>query len=539
MTADAPWSPRERTAAAAIAAAAVVLIFAGLGDNGLHTLDEARHALVAENIVRDGDWLLLTHEGVPYANKPPLKFWLTALTFRAFGADAFTARLWSALFGLGAVAATYLLGRRQFDRATGLVAALALATSSQFLYTHGARTGELDSALLCWFTLALALLTGARSRRDLVLGGAAAGLAGLTKHLAFTVEILAIWGLWAALAGPRRRPDRRGAGLAVLTAAAVALPWHVAAGLRFDGFWSLYLGREVLTRATAADVPAIPPAMYLLALKDGLYPWSWLAPAGVAGFLTGRERGRGAAWLLMVVWVGAVAFLIGASRVKFSWYALPLYPPLAVAAARAIVGPAAPGRAALLLAAGALAVVSTTDAWSFDPFSAPAMDGGFAVDLGGRVAALGPWWPAAWLASAAAAWPVWRRRLDGPRARAWTLALAAALALAYVAPPLRRAWTPTPLARFTAEARDLLPDDPAVAVWTPGGRALSDLERWSLRRMGVEVKPEAAWTVVCPELSYELPAARPATPRPAGRVLLERGGYELLAPPIPSNVAKP
>jgi 4-amino-4-deoxy-L-arabinose transferase-like glycosyltransferase len=152
---------------------AALLIFAGLGSGSLHNLDESRHALVAENILHDGDWLTLHHEDAPYFNKAPLKFWLTALTFRLGGVNAWTARLWSALFAWGAVVVTGLLGARLYDRRTGLLAAFILATSTQFLYSHCARTGELDSALLFFWTLACLLVVAGTRRRPLFYLGCA------------------------------------------------------------------------------------------------------------------------------------------------------------------------------------------------------------------------------------------------------------------------------------------------------------------------------------------------------------------------------
>lgn len=528
---------RDRLALAAVLALAAMLVLPWLGSNGLHTLDEARHATVAENILLSGDWIGLTYEDAPYANKPPLKFWLTALTYRAFGVNEWTARIWSALFALGAVWSTWLLGRRMFDARTGAIAALALATSTQFLYTHCARTGELDSALLFWFTLALAMLwRGPDDRRSLLLGCLFAGAAGMTKHLAFTVEILGIWGLWLAASGRWRDVSPRALVGGLLLAAAVVAPWHLAMGARHGTwFWDTYMGREMVTRAVSADVPSASPLVYLVHLKDGLYPWSWLLPAAVVALVLRREGGRGGPWLLLLVWCAAIAVVIGPSRVKFSWYALPVYPALCVATARLLTMERRPAWfLPAAMSALALAMMSQSTAWTFNPFLRPAMDGGVGVDLGGWM----PWnWPAIWLATCVVVWGGWiviRARVgNGERTTSTALAVLLLASLLHAVPPLQHASTPTVFSVFVAEVDALVAKDETIGAWYPDGRGPSDLETFYFRRLGRPIRAGTyeglTHAILCPDLPYIPDPDDPAVPRPSGRVLLERDGYLLVA----------
>jgi len=518
------------------------LIFTDLGAGSLHTLDEARHAVVTENILRSGDWLDLSYRGEPYANKPPLKFWLSALTYRALGVNPLSVRLWSALFGLGAVLATLGLGRAMGGRWVGVAAAGMLATSAQLLYVHGARTGELDSALLCWFTLALwGLWRGVESRRAFLLGCLAAGLAGMTKHLAFTVEILAIWAVWMTVTRRWRAMPAATlfGGLAV--AAAVVLPWHLGQWARYGSeFWAGYMGREVGTRAFTFEGNAGSTA-YLIWIKDGLYPWSWFLPA-VAWEALRRRRGSGGPGSLLAVWVAVVAVLIWVAKVKFSWYALPMYPALCIAVALAAARVATEGLGrwtwAVVLSTLWLMASSTSNAGVFNPFTTLAMGGGPAVDVGGRFAGLpGGWmiwtgvgiaaiWGAAGAATARGAGPVSMRTAS--------LALAAAVvaSLAYVVPPLRLADSRTDLDLFVEAALPHIGADTRVGLWREGGRDASDLEVFAFRRLGIEVDTTAAAAaadlmIVCPALPYLTPANDAAT-RPEGPDIVAVGGYRLL-----------
>ena len=59
--------------------------------------DEGRYAEGAREMLASGDWLVPRLFGVPYLEKPPLFFWLTAASCGLVGVDELGARLVSAL----------------------------------------------------------------------------------------------------------------------------------------------------------------------------------------------------------------------------------------------------------------------------------------------------------------------------------------------------------------------------------------------------------------------------------------------------------
>ena len=56
----------------------LLLMGAGFGLRDPWPADEPRFALVARDMLRSGDWLIPRVGGDPYADKPPLFFWLMA-----------------------------------------------------------------------------------------------------------------------------------------------------------------------------------------------------------------------------------------------------------------------------------------------------------------------------------------------------------------------------------------------------------------------------------------------------------------------------
>lgn len=93
-----------------------IAVFMGRIWDGVLLEDPARYASAAKCILDTGDWITMhqTPE-MPYFNKPPLMFWLTAMLFRLTGPCAGAARFWSALSGLGTVLLIYSMGRRLWD----------------------------------------------------------------------------------------------------------------------------------------------------------------------------------------------------------------------------------------------------------------------------------------------------------------------------------------------------------------------------------------------------------------------------------------
>jgi 4-amino-4-deoxy-L-arabinose transferase-like glycosyltransferase len=506
---------------------AALLIFAGLGANSLHNRDEARHALVAENILHDGDWLTLHHEDAPYFNKAPLKFWLTALTFRLGGVNAWTARLWSALFAWGAVVVTGLLGARLYDRRTGLLAAFILVTSTQFLYSHCARTGELDSALLFFWTLAcLLVVAGTRHRPLFYLGCAAVGLCGMVKHLGFVPELLLILGLWLGLGGYWRALGAatllRGLGIVLL----VALPWHAWQYVRHGAaFVDAYFGREMIYRGLEYGNTRHDLRFFLVVLKDGLFPWSLLLPLAIWRLTRTRAPLALRPGLLPALWSVVVLVLISVSRVKLPWYVLPAYPALALLLARFVATEWAmrPTRTLdTLVGVGWLVIaLSPLNVGRFNPFAVPAQEGMVKADLLGLLqgGGVGPW-PAPTLtglaalgalAATAAALLSARGQVMNPRAtlaRRLAIAVLGVLALGTAAAPLRFATTRAPLDLLVARAGSFVSPADTVAVVLDAELLSDDRTEFSLRRLPgrrvAALSPGARWLLT----SWAEPAPR-------------------------------
>jgi len=90
---------------------------------------------------------------VPYVEKPPLLYWLTALAMRLFGIGEFAARFTSAAAAMAGIFAVYLFARRVFGPRQAILAAVILATSA--LYALMAQVLTTDMLLTATLSVAL------------------------------------------------------------------------------------------------------------------------------------------------------------------------------------------------------------------------------------------------------------------------------------------------------------------------------------------------------------------------------------------------
>jgi 4-amino-4-deoxy-L-arabinose transferase-like glycosyltransferase len=295
--------------------------------------DEGLYADIAQEMLARGDWVIPHINGLPYLEKPPLYFWLTALTFTLFGPSEWAARLWSAVSALGTVLLTWRIGRRLYGASAGLLAGVAVATVvGNALYVRRAST---DQLFIFCLTLAIYGFLRDAERPDwgrarFLLFYVGAALAVLAKGFIGVVFPVLIVGL--ALVTVRRlrwRELNLVRGAAVF--AAIAVPWHALVAWRSPALFNFYVVDNHLLRFLDArryvedDVPSSTPA-FLIASFLWAFPWSVFALARPEPDRSPRARWRPivAIWLVVVVGVFAL------SRFKHEYYALPAFPALAV-----------------------------------------------------------------------------------------------------------------------------------------------------------------------------------------------------------------
>ncbi len=162
-----------------------IAFFPFLGSVHLFDWDEINFAEAAREMLVTGNYSDVQINFEPFYEKPPLFFWLQALSMKIWGVTEFAARFPNALFGMITLLTIYLVGKNYKNSRFGLL--WALMHVSALLAHFYFKTGLIDPVFNYFIFLGFYCLTrlihstSVHARWWALLGGSSLGLAVLTK----------------------------------------------------------------------------------------------------------------------------------------------------------------------------------------------------------------------------------------------------------------------------------------------------------------------------------------------------------------------
>jgi 4-amino-4-deoxy-L-arabinose transferase-like glycosyltransferase len=320
---------------------------------GFHLLepDEGRYAQIPREMLLHDSWVVPTLQGEPYLDKPPLMYWLVALSYRVCGVSPAAARLVPALCVHLTILAVYLIGRRSLGERAAFWAAVLLSVAPGYVCI--ARLLLLDGLLTLCVTLSVlcgyeAVRTGRLKPAWWIGAALASGLGFLTKGP--ISEVLLFVPLWTyafltrgeAAARDDGAPVRRGFFLVhplwyllfFAIVIAVNVPWYVAIYREQPAFLGHFFWQHNVMRFLQPFDHLQPVWFYAPILLGGLFPATivlaiYLYRLLMGGAAAGQGRSRaGGFWLLAGLWC---VFFFSCSGSKLPTYILPAYPFLCLA----------------------------------------------------------------------------------------------------------------------------------------------------------------------------------------------------------------
>ncbi len=344
----APGAPVRADAHRRIAVGAVV-VFAWLAWSiGLHPLtlpDEGRYVGVAWEMLRSGDWLIPTQDGLPFFHKPPLFYWLTAASLRVFGIHEASARLGTLLCACLAVAGVFATTRRRAGESVAEATVVVLATMPFFF--AAAHYANLDLPVAAFIALAIVfaadaaldLRQGRPHRRALLLAWACAALGVLAKGLIGIVLPGLVVVVWLVAQRRWRTIARLLSPLGIVLFALIAAPWFLLVERHSPGFARYFFIHHHFERFVEEGFNSAEPWWFFVVVLPALaLPWSlWLLRVRRARGALGREAndddarsGDRAAWrTLMWSWLAVVVVFFSLPQSKPVGYIMPALFPLA------------------------------------------------------------------------------------------------------------------------------------------------------------------------------------------------------------------
>ncbi len=287
--------------------------------------DEALYTNSILTMARGGDWLtpMFLHRFGLY--KPPLLYWLSALSVRAFGEGTLQVRLPSVLAGAFVACLVFLWARRRNGFPAGLACTLLLIGNPLF-HTLG-RLALTDMLLLATITAAVFILSvdpEMHRRRSAVLYGIAPGLSLMTKGAAGLLPLLVL-GLYWLLAKPRPRFSRLLIAGAVTVA--VAAPWHLYQYIVHQRwFWAEYILTEHLAYGLGSPPQTTQEQQALFYLKRLFLVDAPLLCAAAAALWFRRKRTQERT--LLFSWIAVAAAAVMTYQYRNVSYLLLMIPPL-------------------------------------------------------------------------------------------------------------------------------------------------------------------------------------------------------------------
>lgn len=322
----------DRRALLWVVGSAAVMVGVDLGRRILTTNDEARFPLLAEDILRRGDWLFPMLNGSVYHNKPILLAWLITLVSWPLGhVTQFTAVIPSVLAAFAMALLIFGMGREMFGVQAGKYAAL-IGLTTQGAFLHG-RIPMPDMLMTAFITASLWMLwrMSRGAPRAWIGFYVFVGLAFWAKGPGGFLPLIVAFA-WAAASrsSPSWRALKLPLGLPLL--ALVVAPWPLfrlfrhAQGLRQavvqnQLFW--YLPHD------------FRPGMVAEPIQNAfgiLFPWAFVLPVVLVEafrLLRRRSAQRDEIFLLVVAFATMFAVIAFSQQQRFRYY-LPLVPPIAL-----------------------------------------------------------------------------------------------------------------------------------------------------------------------------------------------------------------
>lgn len=317
-----------------------LLLFVGLGDIGLTDRDEGSNAEAGREMLESGDWISPTLNYEPRYAKPAFVYWVLASTYALFGENEFTARLPSAMFGLGLLFLQYFFLNRFLGPTIAFGGALILLLNAEFVGLH--RMVMTDPELVFFTTLAtysfwVGFREDGRDRHFLWLFYIGMALAMLAKGpVGIIIPLLAVipyltltrqWKIYFAKGKPL---------VGWMLFIAIAAPWYLAMFAIHGADYAAAAHANTTGRfANPMEGHGGTLFFYLPVLLVGFFPWSGFLPVTVYQslkewklFRSGEKNPKGEEGLLLfsTLWILGILVFFTMSATRLPHYILPLFP---------------------------------------------------------------------------------------------------------------------------------------------------------------------------------------------------------------------
>ena len=320
------------------------MLLAGLGGIGLTDRDEGSNAEAAREMLETGDWVSPALNYEPRFAKPAFVYWIISVSYAVFGVNEFSARLPSALFGIGLILLQYSFLAQFGGSRIALFGSLILLLNLEMIGIS--RMVLTDPELVFFTTLATYcfwLGMEAEQRQYLYFLGfyvgmgcamLAKGPVGIIIPLLAVIPYLTITRQW-------RQYWKDGYPLrGMLLFAAIAAPWYIAMFMIHEEAYIAAAQANTTGRfANPMEGHGGTIFFYLPVLFLGFFPWSAFLPMSLFYSLKDWKMFQSGMYersveqkleLFLGVWIIGLLIFFTLSSTRLPHYIFPLFPASAV-----------------------------------------------------------------------------------------------------------------------------------------------------------------------------------------------------------------
>ncbi len=305
----------------------------------LFTPDEGRYAEIAREMLVTHQYIVPHLDGIIYFEKPPMIYWLTALSLKLFGLNDWAARLPNPVLSLIGIWMSYVVCRIVFQkRSLALWGAIISGTS--LLYLGGARYLNLDAGVAFFLNATMLSFWASMqySKKSfqgnlwLLVAFIFSGLAVMTKGLIGIVFPMMIIGLWSIFLSrwDVLRDIRLYLGLIVV--AIISVPWVIMVNNIHHEFFHYYvIVQQILRYATDEQGRQMSKFVYFGIFIIGFFPWFGFLPQVFNKLIsTWRVRRHHSDEWLLFIWGMAILLFFAFSKSILIGYLIPIVIPFSI-----------------------------------------------------------------------------------------------------------------------------------------------------------------------------------------------------------------
>lgn len=305
---------------------ALITIFFGIGGVPLLDPDEPVYAQTAREMILNGDWLSPRIFGNFWYDKPPMYYWLVAISQCIFGDNEFAARFPAGLMAFATSLMMYFSVTKLFNERAGFWSSIVLTTCVEFFYLG--KAAVTDSTLLFFMTGALLCFM----HKKYWLMYVCMALATLTKGPIGIVFPGAIIFLYLVFMGQLNRILEMHVIRGTILYLVIAAPWYYAMytvhGMEFI---RTFLGFHNITRFTTPEhASRVTFWYYFPVIIVGMFPWTGILCQSIWASINESRIDDMRILAFLHTWWIFVFLFFTVCQTKLVSYILPMFPALAI-----------------------------------------------------------------------------------------------------------------------------------------------------------------------------------------------------------------